>query len=219
MSLIKTYDVTISNFAGLAPCDGFYIYTGLTTDINDASYINGVGNLTTISTPTYTFQVDVVSTVTLIYVFIQHCDEVSYKMSAVDLRCSDCVMIASSPTPTPTITPTLTVTPTNTPTPTHTPAGSPMSTPTITPTPSISYKSWNIIGCTNTCSGGILTCTGTYSVTVYTLPSVTAITDPSITIYTNTSLTTTFSGFFQQGDIYDAITGSPSDLGAPGGPC
>jgi hypothetical protein len=242
MALIKTYNVTISNFAGLSPCSGYYIYTGLTSNFNDADYINGSNTLTPITGTTYSFQLDAETSITSVFVFIKHCEIDSYKMSLVDLRCTDCILgIPATPTPTPTRTPTPTltptntltptvtptnnptpsITPTNTSTPTHTPTNTPTHTvtPTMTPTPSISYRTWNLAACTNTCSG-VLICTGSYSVTVYTSPSVTDITDPSTIIYTNTALTTTWSGFFQLGThLYDVVAGTPSDLGVVGSGC
>ena len=221
MALIKTYNVTISNFAGLTPCSGYYIYTGLTSNINNANYINGNSSLISITGTTYTFQLNAESSITSVFIFIKHCEIESYKMSLIDLRCSDCVMVPSSPTPTPTITSTPTITPTATPTitltptPTSTSAGS----PTPTPTPSIGYKSWNLLACNSTCAG-VLGCYSSYSITVYTLPSVTSITNPSTVIYTNTSLTITWGGFFQQsGHVYDVTTGTPSDLGTIGIGC
>lgn len=93
MALIKTYSVTISNFQNLSPCSGYYVYTGLTSNFNNANYINGLNSLTTITGSTYTFQLDVLSTITSVFVFIEHCDGVSHRTSLLDLRCSDCVII------------------------------------------------------------------------------------------------------------------------------
>jgi hypothetical protein len=76
--------------------------------------------------------------------------------------------------------------------------------------------------CASTCSGGgVLGCYGSYSITVYTLPSVTSITNPSTVIYSNTSLTTPSNGiqFQQSGNVYDISGGTPTLLGSFGSPC
>ena len=86
MALIKTYNVTISNFAGLTPCSGYYIYTGLTSNISNANYINGNSSLIPITGTTYSFQLDAESSITSVFVFIKHCEIDSYKMSLIDLR-------------------------------------------------------------------------------------------------------------------------------------
>ena len=117
---------------------------------------------------------------------------------------------AVTPSVTPTNTPTNTVTPTVTETPTVTPTKTPTVTPTktVTPTPSSTYKTFNMVGCTSYCSGVVL-CSGSYSITLYTLPNVTNIYDPGVIIYTNNTLTTTFDGFIQIGSIiYEIVSGS-----------
>ena len=118
--------------------------------------------------------------------------------------------VTPTSTPIPSVTPTNTLTPTLTPTPTlsKTPTPTPTKTPSVTPTPSPTYQEWNMVGCTNYCSGVVL-CSGSYSVTLYTLPNVVNIYDSGVTIYTNNNLTTTFDGFFQIGSvIYEVVSGS-----------
>ena len=230
----------ISNFAGLTPCSGYYIYTGLTSNINNANYINGNSSLIPITGTTYTFQLNANTSITSVFIFIKHCEIDSYKMSLIDLRCSDCLIgLPPSPTPTPTVTPTITVTPTLTPTvtitptitptitltPTHTPTITPTitltptHTPTITPTPTSTYKIWYLAGCTGPCQFATTMCQGPYSLTLYTTPGVSNLLDPGVTMYTNSSLTSTFTGFFQQTDIIEVSSGTVTNQYPVGGPC
>ena len=104
-------------------------------------------------------------------------------------------------------------------TPSSTPTGTPASTPT--PTPSCSSKSWTIIECTlGTCSGGICTCSGSSSRTVYTNCSVTNLINPGTAIYTNSGLTTPFTGdFVQSGVIYSSSGSDVTFVCSIGGPC
>jgi hypothetical protein len=98
MPTLKTYQLTVSNFIGITPCSGYYIYTGLTSNIDDADYINGSPVLIPIPPMGYSFFVDVDLSLTNIYLFVEHCDghnnsninQGGYQMSYVDLRCSDC---------------------------------------------------------------------------------------------------------------------------------
>lgn len=113
--------------------------------------------------------------------------------------------VTPTPTPTntqtPTNTPTASITPTITPTNTQTPTNTP--TKTITPTPSPTYKSWNIVSCASTCSGGICGCYTTSNITRYTQPGVSDITTSGTIIYTDTALTTIWTGNFSSGgNIY-----------------
>jgi len=139
---MSLHQITVNNFIGTTPCNGYYIYTGLTTNINDAGYINGTATLIPIPSSGYTFTITIDPAIKNIYVFVEHCDghdnsetnQGGYQMSYVDLRCIDC-NTGTTITPTPTITPTNTLTPTNTITPTITP------TPTNTPTPAYTCTS------------------------------------------------------------------------------
>ena len=93
-----TNQLTISNFIESTPCTGYYIYTGLTSNISSATYINGSAVLIPISSGGYTFTLNVGPSINNIYLFIEHCDgrnnsatlQGGYQMSYVDLRCSDC---------------------------------------------------------------------------------------------------------------------------------
>lgn len=102
MPSLTQYQITISNFSGKTPCEGYYIYTGLTHNIDDADYINGSAILIPISN-TYTFTINVLDTIPQIFVFIEHCDghinpipnptpklQGGYQLALVDLRCDDC---------------------------------------------------------------------------------------------------------------------------------
>ena len=104
---------------------------------------------------------------------------------------------------------------------TPTPTPTPSSTPPPTPTPSCAYKSWLIQECTlGTCSGGICTCSGTSSRTVYTDCSVSNLINPSTAIYTNSGLTTPFTGdFVQSGTIYSSSGSDVTFVCSIGGPC
>lgn len=91
-----TNQLTISNFIESTPCTGYYIYTGLTSNISDANYVNGSAVLVSPSFTTFTLNVS--PSIKNIYLFIEHCDgrnnsatlQGGYQMSYVDLRCSDC---------------------------------------------------------------------------------------------------------------------------------
>jgi hypothetical protein len=96
------YQITISNFSGNTPCEGYYIYTGLTHNIDDADYINGTEILIPITTG-YTFNVTVLDSIPQIFLFVEHCDghinpvpnstpklQGGYQLALVDLRCTDC---------------------------------------------------------------------------------------------------------------------------------
>ena len=91
-----TNQLTISNFIESTPCTGYYIYTGLTSNISDANYVNGSAVLFSPSFTTFTLNVN--PSIKNIYLFIEHCDgrnnsatlQGGYQMSYVDLRCSDC---------------------------------------------------------------------------------------------------------------------------------
>lgn len=102
MPSLNLYQVTVSNLTGSTPCGGYFIYTGLTQNIDDAEYLNGVEALISISTG-YTFYVEVMDDISQIFVFVEHCDghinsipestpklQGGYQMSLVDLRCNNC---------------------------------------------------------------------------------------------------------------------------------
>jgi hypothetical protein len=94
---LKTYEITISSLTLQTPCDGFYIYTGLTANILQALPINGTPILIPITTG-YTFNIEIDDTYQFMFVFIVHCDgydvnenlQGGYQVSIVDLRCNDC---------------------------------------------------------------------------------------------------------------------------------
>jgi len=96
MSTIK-YKLTINSFTSRTPCEGFYVHTGITHNIELSSPINGIETLIPISSGT-TFNIDVSSEYQFIYLFIIHCDgydtsenlQGGYQVSIVDLRCTDC---------------------------------------------------------------------------------------------------------------------------------
>ena len=88
-----TKELIISNFIESTPCTGYYIYTGLTSNISDANYLNGFATL--ISPLFTTFTLNLSPSIKNIYLFIEHCDgrvQGGYQMSYVDLRCSDCLL-------------------------------------------------------------------------------------------------------------------------------
>ena len=102
MPSLRNYQITISNFSGKTPCNGYYIYTGLTQNISGANYINNTQTLIPISTG-YTFNISLMDNIPQIYVFVEHCDghinpvpgdtpklQGGYQLSLVDLRCDDC---------------------------------------------------------------------------------------------------------------------------------
>lgn len=156
MPSYSQYQITINNFTGHTPCDGYYVYTGLTSDINNSSYLNGITTLIPIVSG-YTFTVTILSSISYIYLFIEHCDghvtsvpsslpklQGGYQVEKVDLRCDDCYEPCDSCNytinvnqgnyiyPTPSITPT----------PSETSSiitPSPSPTPTPTPTPSSTF--------------------------------------------------------------------------------
>jgi hypothetical protein len=100
---------------------------------------------------------------------------------------------------------------------------SPTRTPTPTPTPSSTsgcFLSWDITTCESTCSGGLCTCSGGSSITVYTNCSVTDITDPFTEIYENTALTNPFTNdFVSSGSIWNSTGSGVSLVCNIGGPC
>ena len=152
MPSYSQYRIIINNFTGYTPCNGYYIYTGLTTNINNANYLNGITTLIPVVSG-YSFTVTILSSISHIYLFIEHCDrhissvpssvpklQGGYQIERVDLRCDDCYEPCDScdyniivnqgtfiyPTPsitlTPILTPSVTPSPTITPTPTPTPS-------------------------------------------------------------------------------------------------
>lgn len=136
------YQITISNFTGSTPCTTYDVYTGITHSIDSATFVESVPSN---SISGHIVQLDVDSSYTHVFLFIEHCDghvnsvpnatpklQGGYQLVLVDLRCDDC--ISSEPT-IPTLTPTSTSTPTLTQTPTLTPTST--STPTLTQTPTL----------------------------------------------------------------------------------
>lgn len=105
-----------------------------------------------------------------------------------------------------------------TPTPTRTPTKTPTPTPSLTPG---CFLTWVISECTlGTCSGGVCTCQGTSSKTVYTNCSVVDLTDPDTEIYENTGLTNPFTGdFVSSGAIYNSTGANVILVCTIGGPC
>ena len=98
--MYSQYQITINNFTGQTPCNGYYVYTGLTTDVNNANFINGITSLIPIVNG-YVFNVQLLSSISKIYLFIEHCDghipsvpipklQGGYQIVSVDLTCSDC---------------------------------------------------------------------------------------------------------------------------------
>jgi hypothetical protein len=133
------YTVTINPSNVKTPCEGYYLYTGTTHIIDNATALDG-GNLVSFDTTGHTLSLSVDSSYDSIFLFIEHCDghvdsvpsstpkrQGGYQVLLVDLRCDTCNATPSTPTPTPTVTITLTPTQTITPTTTITP------TPTVTP--------------------------------------------------------------------------------------
>jgi hypothetical protein len=100
---------------------------------------------------------------------------------------------------------------------------SPTRTPTPTPTPSSTpgcFLSWVITTCESTCSGGLCTCSGGSSITVYTNCSVTDITDFDTEIYENTALTNPFTNdFVRSGSIWNSSGSGVTLVCNIGGPC
>jgi hypothetical protein len=153
----SSYEITVSNFNGTTPCQSYSVYTGTTHDIDDADYVEDVN----VPVSGYTLSLDIDSSYTGVYLFIEHCDghinsvpsstpklQGGYQLVFVDLRCDDCIGERPAGTPTPTITPTYsqTVTPTYsqtitptinasaTPTPTYSQTVTPTYSQTVTPT-------------------------------------------------------------------------------------
>jgi hypothetical protein len=133
------------------------VYTGLTTNINNANFINGITTLIPVVNG-YVFNIQLLSSIPKIYLFIEHCDghvssvpssvpklQGGYQIVSVDLTCSDCYepipSITPSITPTPTITPSITPTISVTPSLTPTSSLTPSITPTISVTPSLTPTS------------------------------------------------------------------------------
>ena len=162
MSSYCQYEITITDFTGNTPCNGYYVYTGLTTNINGANYINGINGLIPIVNG-YTFIIVLLCSISKIYLFIEHCDghvnsvpdsipkfQGGYQLSTIDLRCDDCYEQCDScdfvidvsqggyifPSPIPQPTPSFTPSPSFTPTPSVSFGLSTTPTPTPTPTPS-----------------------------------------------------------------------------------
>ena len=104
------------------------------------------------------------------------------------------------------------VTPTPTPTPSSTPP---------TPTPSCTYREWEIDECiTGTCDGGVCSCQGIGSTTVYTDCTVSNLINPGTAIYTSPSLIAPFTGdFVQSGCIYSSSGSDVTLVCCIGGPC
>jgi hypothetical protein len=102
MSLCQ-YQITINNFTGTTtPCDGYYVYTGLTTDITTSNYINDTTSLIPIING-YIFTIILPCSIEKIYLFIEHCDghttstpsttpklQGGYQIVGVNLTCDDC---------------------------------------------------------------------------------------------------------------------------------
>jgi len=90
------YNITIKNVVGETACNGYYIYTGLTTNFSGASFINGVQVLRTIS-PVYgySFYIELDSSVKKIYTFLSRCDDGpgEYQINLVDLRSDYCFKV------------------------------------------------------------------------------------------------------------------------------
>jgi len=141
------YQITVSNFNGTTPCQSYSVYTGTTHDIDDADYVEDVN----VPVSGYTLTLDIDSSYTGVYLFIEHCDghinsvpsstpklQGGYQLVFVDLRCDNCIGERPAGTPTPTITPTYsqTITPTysQTVTPTYSQTVTPTYSQTITPT-------------------------------------------------------------------------------------
>ena len=141
------YQITVSNFNGTTPCQSYSVYTGTTHDIDDADYVEDVN----VPVSGYTLDLDIDSSYTGVYLFIEHCDghinsvpsstpklQGGYQLVFVDLRCDNCIGERPAGTPTPTITPTRTptLTPTysQTITPTYSQTITPTYSQTITPT-------------------------------------------------------------------------------------
>jgi hypothetical protein len=100
MSTLKQYQIKIKNFTSKTPCDGFYVLTGMTQNINIAGYIYGTPTLYPI-TVEFTFNLEIESDESKIFVFVKHCDDTpppiinpkligAYQLALVDLTCDDC---------------------------------------------------------------------------------------------------------------------------------
>jgi hypothetical protein len=158
--MYSQYQITINNFTGQTPCNGYYVYTGLTTNINNAGFINEITTLIPIVNG-YSFTIELLSSISKIYLFIEHCDghvnsvpsnspklQGGYQIVSVNLTCNNCYeqpipSITPTISVTPSITLTISVTPSITPTISVTPSITPSVTPSLTPsvTPSITPTS------------------------------------------------------------------------------
>jgi hypothetical protein len=96
----SSYEITVSNFNGTTPCQSYSVYTGTTHDIDDADYVEDVN----VPVSGYTLSLDIDSSYTGVYLFIEHCDghinsvpsstpklQGGYQLVFVDLRCNDCI--------------------------------------------------------------------------------------------------------------------------------
>jgi hypothetical protein len=102
MSLVKNYRIEIKNFNRTTTCNDYYLLTGYTNNINNANYIDGTPILYPIING-YTINLQIDSTITYIFLFIEHCDgrvgsitnadpkkQGGYQLVFVDLTCDDC---------------------------------------------------------------------------------------------------------------------------------
>ena len=194
------YQVTISSFTGSTPCTSYDIYTGVTHDIDNATFVETVSSS---SISGHTVDLDIDSSYTHVYLFIEHCDghinsvpgstpklQGGYQVVLVDLRCNDCVVAGATPTPTntPTVTSTSTPTVTSTSTPTLTPTAGATSTPT--PTPTLTSTSTPTVTSTSTQT---LTPTAGETSTPTPTPTVTSTTTPTVTPTLTLTLTSSES--------------------------
>ena len=187
--MYSQYQITINNFTGQTPCNGYYVYTGLTTNINNAGFINEITTLIPIVNG-YVFTIELLSSISKIYLFIEHCDghvnsvpsttpklQGGYQIVSVNLTCSDCYGIPST-------TPSATLQTTPSTTPSATPQATPSPTPSITPsitlslTPSVTPSLTPSVTPTNSL---------TPSVTPSITPSLTSSPTPSLTPTPSTS--------------------------------
>ena len=195
--MYSQYQITINNFTGQTPCNGYYVYTGLTTNINNAGFINEITTLIPIVNG-YVFTIELLSSISKIYLFIEHCDghvnsvpsttpklQGGYQIVSVNLTCSDCYGIPSTtPSATPQATPSTTPSATPSTTPSATPQATPSPTPSITPsitlslTPSVTPSLTPSVTPTNSL---------TPSVTPSITPSLTSSPTPSLTPTPSTS--------------------------------
>ena len=190
------YQITISNFTGSTPCTTYDVYTGITHSIDSATFVETVQS-TSISG--HTIQLDVDSSYTHVYLFVEHCDghinsvpnstpklQGGYQVTLVDLRCTDCV----SSGPVEGITPTLTAT--STPTPTLTATNTPTETPTSTPTPTLTATNTPTLTSTNTPTE-TPTSTPTQTSTLGLTPTSTSTPTPTPTVTSTSTPTQTLT--------------------------